>query len=49
LPYPELLRALKMPSLFHHRKQGNMIYVFQIIHGGVELDPDSFSPQQHPE
>ena len=41
-PYEERLRLLKLPSLFYRRRRGDMIQVFQIIHGGVDLSPSDF-------
>ena len=35
LPYEERLRALNLPSLYYHRKRGDMILVYQIFHGLV--------------
>ena len=32
-PYSERLRALKLPSLEHRRKRGDMIDVFKYVHG----------------
>ena len=42
LPYPQRLRTLKLPSLYYRRHQGDMIAVFQLLHGGMDLDPDVF-------
>ena len=42
LPYPERLRSLGLPSLYYRRRRGDMIMVFKIIHGRVDLDPDAF-------
>ena len=41
-PYEECLEVLKLPSLFYQHRRGNMIQVYQIIHGGVDLSPDEF-------
>ena len=38
LAYPERLRLLKLPSLYYRRKRGDMIKVFQLIHGLVCID-----------
>ena len=42
LPYPERLRALGLPSLYYRRQRGDMIMVYQILHSGVDLDPEVF-------
>ena len=42
LPYPERLRLLDLPSLYYRRRRGDMIMVYQILHGGVDLDPEVF-------
>ena len=42
LSYPQRLRALKLPSLYYRRRRGDMIAVFQLLHGGLDLDPDVF-------
>lgn len=42
LPYPERLRQLGLPSLYYRRRRGDMITVYQLIHSGLDLDPDFF-------
>lgn len=42
LPYEERLRALNMPSLYHRRRRGDMITVYQVLRGGVHVDPSQF-------
>ena len=42
LPYQERLKALKMPSLYYRRRRGDMIAVYQLLHGGFDLDPRDF-------
>ena len=42
LPYPERLRSLGLPSLYYRRRRGDMIVTFKILHGMVDLDPDTF-------
>lgn len=42
LPYPDRLKILKLPSLYYRRKRGDMIQVFQLLHGGVDMNPDKF-------
>ena len=41
-PYAERLRLLGLPSLNYCRRRGDMITVFQLLHGGVDLDPALF-------
>ena len=41
-PYEERLEALKLPSLFYRRRRGDMVQVYQIFHGGVDLAPEEF-------
>ena len=42
MSYEERLRALKLPSLEHRRRRGDMIQVFKILKGIDRLDPDQF-------
>ena len=42
LSYPERLQALKLPSLYHRRRRGDMIMVYQLLHGGVDIDLHDF-------
>ena len=42
LSYQERLRCLKLPSLYHRRRRGDMITIFQILSGGVNIQPDRF-------
>ncbi|XP_043199278.1 uncharacterized protein LOC122368991 [Amphibalanus amphitrite] len=45
LPYQERLRALKLPSLYYRRKRGDMIFTYQMFHGGVDVEvTDLFCP-----
>ena len=41
-PYEERLEVLKLPSLFYRRRRGDMIQVYQIYHGGIDLAPEEF-------
>lgn len=36
--YQTRLQILKLPSLYYRRKRGNMIYVYQMLHAGVDVD-----------
>jgi len=38
IPYVERLKYLKLPSLQHRRKRGDMIFVFQLLHNQFDLD-----------
>jgi len=38
LPYSERLAHLRLPSLYHRRKRGNMILVYQLLHGMLDVD-----------
>ncbi|MEW8548044.1 MAG: hypothetical protein AB2693_31460 [Candidatus Thiodiazotropha sp.] len=42
LTYPERLRRLKLPSLAHRRKRGDMIQTFKIIHGFEDIPSERF-------
>ena len=45
LPYQERLRRLNLPSLYHRRRRGDMITIFQIMNGGINMRPDQlFEP-----
>ena len=41
-PYSERLRHLGLPSLFYRRRRGDMIAVFQLFHGGMDVPPEMF-------
>lgn len=42
LPYEERLQSLRLPSLFYRRRRGDMIQMYQLFHGGVDLAPEEF-------
>ena len=42
LPYPERLRALRLPSLYYRRRRGDMVKVFQLLHGFIDQSPSLF-------
>ena len=42
LPYPERLRQLGLPSLHYRRRRGDMVTVYQLLHGGIDTPPDLF-------
>ena len=42
LPYTERLRVLGLPSLYYRRRRGDMILTYQLLHEGVDLNPESF-------
>ena len=41
-PYSDRLRELKLPSLYYRRRRGDMIAVYQLLHGGLHLDLEDF-------
>ena len=41
-PYTERLRLLGLPSLYYRRRRGDMIFLFQMLHSGLDLDPAVF-------
>ena len=44
LPYEERLRSLQLLSLYFRRKRGDMIYMYQLFHNGIDVAPsDLFS------
>ena len=47
LPYPDRLRALQLPSLYYRRRRGDMITVYQLLHGGFDLDPQALANRAH--
>ena len=42
LPYQERLRRLDLPSLYHRRRRGDMIAIYQILRGDINVQPDQF-------
>ena len=42
LTYPERLRRLRLPSLYYRRRRGDMLMIYQLLQGQVDLDPDDF-------
>ena len=42
LEYPEWLHKLGMPTLYYRRRRGDMITVYQLLHGGMAVDPETF-------
>ena len=41
-PYAERLKCLKLPSLLHRRRRGDMIGMYQLCHEEVDIDVDDF-------
>ena len=41
LPYPDRLRALKLPSLRYRREGGDMLQTYKILHRLEDMPPDS--------
>ena len=42
LPYQQRLRELKLPSLYHRRRRGDMIQVFKIMTAVERISADDF-------
>ena len=42
LPYEDRLRALDLPSLYHRRRRGDMITVYQLLRQGLDVDHSQF-------
>ena len=42
LPYTERLQHLKLPSLYYRRRRGDMIAIYQLFNGGLDLEPEQF-------
>ena len=42
IPYTDRLRTLRLPSLYYRRRRGDVIRVYQLIHGGIDQDYTSF-------
>ena len=42
LPYQDRLSILKLPSLHYRRRRGDMIAVYQVLHGNIDLKYDDF-------
>ena len=41
-PYTERLNILQLPSLYYRRRRGDMIFTYQLFHGGVDMNPSTF-------
>ena len=41
-PYQERLRLLELPSLYYRRRRGDMVTVYQLLHGGMDVEPERF-------
>ena len=46
-PYPERLAKLKLPSLEHRRKRGDMIELYKFMHGIYRCDTPHFQRQEN--
>ena len=44
LSYHNRLRHLNLPSLQHHRRRGDLIYLYQILKGAYDIDNQFFTP-----
>ena len=42
LPYPQRLRRLGLPSLFYRRRRGDMLTVYQLLRGGMDVQAEKF-------
>ena len=42
LPYPLRLRRLELPSLYFRRRRGDMVTVYQLLHGGMDTQAEKF-------
>ena len=42
LPYEARLRSLNLPSLYYRRRRGDMIMVYQVLRGVVDVDASQF-------
>ena len=42
LPYEERLRELRLPSLLYGRRRGDMILMYNVMHGKIGLDREDF-------
>ena len=45
LPYEKRIRSLKLPSLLHRRRRGDMIQVYKIVSGIDRIEPSLFFHQ----
>ena len=41
-PYQDRLRILQLPSLYYRRRRGDMVYTYQLFHGGVDASASNF-------
>ena len=42
LPYQERLKHLGLPSLYYRRRRGDMLAMYQIFNGGLDIQPEKF-------
>ena len=42
LPYPQRLQHLGLPTLYYRRRRGDMLTVYQLLHGGMNVPPERF-------
>ena len=47
LPYEERLRQLNLPSLLHRRRRGDMILVYKILTGKMNINKNYFFQLSH--
>ncbi|XP_043200105.1 uncharacterized protein LOC122369431 [Amphibalanus amphitrite] len=45
LPYQERLKSMKLPSLHYRRRRGDMIAVYNVLHGRLDLNPEELFNQ----
>ena len=47
IPYENRLRHLRLPSLCHRRRRGDMIYTYKIMTGKLDINKDDFFSKAH--
>ena len=42
MPYEKRLQRLRLPSLYYRRRRGDMVFMYQLFHGGLDANPEVY-------